>query len=165
MGDDGLGLAALARLRDEWDLPPEVELVDGGTWGITLLPVIEDAGRLLLLDALDTGAEPGTCAVIERSRIPKYLTTKVSPHQVDLRDVLALAELRGTLPDQTVAMGLQPARVELTTGLSDVVRSGVDGLVGSVVRLLESWGHRCTARDSELPEPLAPSPEPLNLHA
>ena len=44
MGDDGLGLVALERLRDGWDIPPDVELVDGGTWGMNLLPVIEDAG-------------------------------------------------------------------------------------------------------------------------
>ena len=44
MGDDGVGLAALERLRDDWDMPADVELVDGGTWGMNLLPVIEDAG-------------------------------------------------------------------------------------------------------------------------
>jgi hydrogenase maturation protease len=37
MGDDGVGVAALQRLRTDWTLPPEVELVDGGTWGMNLL--------------------------------------------------------------------------------------------------------------------------------
>ncbi|HEX8723977.1 MAG TPA: hydrogenase maturation protease, partial [Gemmatimonadaceae bacterium] len=41
MGDDGLGLAALERLREEWEIPAAVELVDGGTWGMTLLPLLE----------------------------------------------------------------------------------------------------------------------------
>lgn len=146
MGDDGLGLAVLARLRDEWDLPPEVELVDGGTWGMNLLPTIEDAGRLLLLDAVDTNSAPGTGVVIERARIPRYLATKISPHQVDLRDVLGLAELRGTLPEQTLALGLQPERVELGDGLSAVVAARLDGLASAAIRVLELWGHRCTRR-------------------
>ena len=51
MGDDGAGVAALERLRDEWELPPEVELVDGGTWGMNLLPLVESAPRLILVDA------------------------------------------------------------------------------------------------------------------
>lgn len=146
MGDDGLGLAALDHLRDRWDLPPEVELVDGGTWGMNLLPVIEGARRVLLLDAVETGAAPGTSATIERDRIPKYLAAKISPHQVDLRDVLALAELRGTLPQDTVVLGLQPERVELGDTLSPAVIARLDGLVSSAVRLLESWGHRVTPR-------------------
>ena len=60
MGDDGLGLAVLGRLRDEWDLPGTVELVDGGTWGMNLLPLIEDAPELVLIDAIRAGAPAGT---------------------------------------------------------------------------------------------------------
>lgn len=146
MGDDGLGLAALARLREAWDVPADVELVDGGTWGMNLLPIIEDAGRVLLIDAINIAAEPGTEVEIPRERLPRYLATKISPHQVDLCDVLALAELRGTLPEQTTAVGLQPATVELSNELSDVLRCRLDELVGSVVRLLESWGHACTPK-------------------
>lgn len=146
MGDDGLGLAALEQLREHWELPPDVELVDGGTWGMSLLPAIEDAGRLLLLDAIDTGSAPGMGVVIDRPRIPRYLATKISPHQVDLRDVLAVAELRGTLPEQTVAVGLQPERVELGDALSPTIIGRLDGLVSAAVHLLESWGHRVTER-------------------
>ncbi len=146
MGDDGLGLAALAQLRDEWELPAGVELVDGGTWGMNLLPVIEDAERVLLIDAINADAAPGTEVVIPRHRLPRYLATKISPHQVDMADVLALAELRGTLPEQTTAIGLQPANVELSNELSEVLRCRVNNLVASVVRLLEGWGHHCTAK-------------------
>ena len=52
MGDDGLGLAALERLRME-GVAADVELVDGGTWGLTLLPIIESAARVLFLDAIE----------------------------------------------------------------------------------------------------------------
>jgi hydrogenase maturation protease len=143
MGDDGLGLAALERMQELWEAPPEVRLMDGGTWGMNLLPAIEDAGSVLLLDAIDTGITPGSAVTLEHDRLPRYLGTKVSPHQVDLRDVLGLAELRGTLPTRTVALGLQPGRVELGMGLSPEVAAGVDGLVAAAVQLLQAWGHRC----------------------
>ena len=146
MGDDGLGLAALALLRDAWELPAEVELVDGGTWGMNLLPVIEDAARVLLIDAINADAAPGTEVVIPRHRLPRYIATKISPHQVDMADVLALAELRGTLPEHTTAIGLQPAKVELSNELSEVLRCRLDDLVAGVVRLLEGWGHTCTPK-------------------
>jgi len=140
MADDGVGIAALERLRAA-GAPAGVELVDGGTWGMNLLPVIEAAGKLVLMDAIDAGGEPGTLHVLERARIPRYLATKISPHQVDLCDVLALAELRGTLPEDTVAIGLQPARVEMSCELSEAVRVRVDDLVAAVTDRLASWGH------------------------
>jgi hydrogenase maturation protease len=146
MGDDGIGIAALERLRAAWHVPEGVELVDGGTWGMNLLPIIEDADEVLFIDAIKTGAEPGTEIVIPRARLPRYLATKISPHEVDLRDVLALAELRGTLPDQTVAVGLEPALVELSSELSDQLQARLDALVAAVVRQLATWGHVCTAR-------------------
>ncbi len=138
MGDDGVGLEALERLRRDYELPGEVELVDGGTWGMSLLPVIEDSDRLLFIDAINTGAPAGTGIVLRRLEIPRYLSMKISPHQVDLRDVLAVAELRGTLPDETIAIGLQPDRVEMGVGLSPTLERRLDGLVATVVCQLEA---------------------------
>lgn len=141
MGDDGLGLVVLDELRTGYGLPPEVELVDGGTWGMNLLPVIEDADELILIDAIDVGEKPGAFVRLEHHRLPRYLATKISPHQVDLRDVLALAELRGTLPPDTVALGLQPQSVELCNSLSDILSCRVSILADAVVQELARRGH------------------------
>ena len=146
MGDDGAGVAVLERLREEWVLPPEVELLDGGTWGMNLLPAVEFAARLVLVDAIRTGLGPGTLTVLERAQLPRYFSLKLSPHQIDLREVLALAELRGALPEDLVALGIEPASVELGEGLSPAVAAGLDKLVDLVVSRLEMAGHRCVRR-------------------
>lgn len=142
MADDGVGLAALARLEEEWFVPREVELVDGGTWGMNLLPVIESADRLLIFDAVDVGDVPGTVARLEDDAIPRFLAQKVSPHQIDLREVLALAALRDRLPGTMVALGIQPARVEMSTILSPCVQAQLDPLVRLGVSTLQAWGVR-----------------------
>ena len=142
MGDDGVGLAALERLRSDWQLF-DVELVDGATWGLSLLPVIEDAERLLLVDAIAAHAEPGTLIELSRARLPIYLSRKLSPHQVDMRDALAVAELRGRLPNDIVAIGIQPAVIDLGVELSAPVAAKLDALVRVVVKQLENWGHAC----------------------
>ena len=146
MGDDGVGLAALARLEADYRVPVDVELVDGGTWGMNLLPVIEDAGRVLLLDAIHKDGAPGTSYRLARYELPRYLATKISPHQVDLHDVLALAELRGTLPAETVAVGVQPARVEMIAELSPVVAQALGRVVELALAELAAWGHVLTPR-------------------
>lgn len=143
MGDDGFGLAVLERLLADWALPPGVEAVDGGIWGMKLLPQIEQAGRLLLLDAVNAGLPPGTPVVLERAELPRYFAHKLSPHQIDLREVLALAELRGTLPPEVVALGAQPARLELATELSAPLAARVGEIAALAAARLERWGHRC----------------------
>lgn len=148
MADDGLGIAALERLREEWVWPESVRLVDGGTWGMNLLPLVEEASELLLLDAIDSGEPAGQLVVLEREQVPRFLGLKLSPHQVDLREVLALAELRGRLPERLVAIGLQPARVEMFSGLSRELERRMVELLAAVVDRLERWGHKALPLES-----------------
>ena len=141
MGDDGLGLLALEALSRSHAFDPEPLFVDGGTWGMNLLPIIESAERLLFVDAIRAGGTPGELVVIERDGLPRGLGIKLSPHQIDLQEVLALAELRGRLPGEAVAMGLEPERVELGCGLSPAVVRGLDALLEGIGERLATWGH------------------------
>ena len=68
----------------------------------------------------------GELVVLEREEVPRFLGLKLSPHQIDLREVLALAELRGGLPERLVVMGLQPARVEIESGKGAVAAGAID---------------------------------------
>lgn len=140
MGDDGTGLALLGRLAERGPWPPGAMLVDGGTWGMNLLPVIEEATHLVILDAVRTGAAPGTVVVLGREELPRALAHKLSPHQIDLKEVLALAELRGTLPTHAAAVGIEPERVDWGTELSPCVAARLDEAVDAVCRTLEGWG-------------------------
>ncbi len=148
MTDDGLGLAALARLQEQYEFSAAVDFVDGGTWGMNLLHLIEAADRVLLIDAINVNEAPGSLITLERAQLPILFQLKLSPHQVDMRDVLAVAELRGRLPQDTCAIGLQPDRVELGTELSPLLEARMDVLLSTIVARLEVWGHaswRCAA--------------------
>jgi hydrogenase maturation protease len=142
MTDDGAGLELLVRLAAWGDFDPEPLFVDGGTWGMNLLPVIEDAGRVLFLDAVNFGAAPGTAVRLERDRLPRWLGVKLSPHQIDLKEVLAVAELRGRLPADTMVIGVQPERVEMGTGLTPSVAAGLEAALIMALATLRDWGTR-----------------------
>lgn len=147
MGDDGVGILAVERLRQEYELPDEVTAVDGGTWGMNLLPLVEAAEELILVDAIRQGDTPGTQIRLERDALPRYFAHKISPHQIDLREVLALAEWRGTLPRTLVAFGLEPERVEMECALSPPVAAQMDELVARVADQLVALGHDCRRRE------------------
>jgi len=146
MGDDGIGCEVVDTLSRRWADTPALQFLDGGVWGMRILPHVEGANRLLIVDAIRAGGEPGALVRLEREEIPMHVRQKLSPHQIDLSEVLALAELRGTLPAEVVALGIEPERVEMYEELSPSVRATVPRLIAEVERQLEAWGHTLEPR-------------------
>ncbi len=157
LGDDALGLVALERLYTQYVMPDEVSLHDGGTWGMSLLPTIEDATHVLFLDAIDRKEPAGTFIRMEGAEIPATLATMVSPHQIDLREVLAVTLLRGTFPVHAVAVGVQPETLATQVALSRTVAACVDIVVAAAVAQLRDWGHVCVPRAPDDPLRLRPA--------
>lgn len=147
LADDALGLVALERLREQYELDEAISIHDGGTWGMQLMPMIEDSARVLFLDAIDKGEAPGTVIRLEGDAIPATLANMISPHQLDLREVLAMTRLRGTFPEDAVAIGVQPETTITRVALSPSVAARVDEVVQAAVAQLEAWGHTARRRD------------------
>lgn len=141
MGDDGLGVEIVESLSRRWAEGPALRFLDGGVWGMRLLPYVEEADRLVVVDVIRAGREPGSFVRLERDEIPRYLRNKISPHQIDLGEVFAVAELRGTFPREAVALGIEPEQVQAYEPISDSVRAAVPQLVEAVEAQLRAWGH------------------------
>ena len=137
MGDDGVGLELLAGLGAARP-DPRITYVDGGTGGMALLPVVEDARWLLVLDAV-AGAGPGEVRHLTGDQIPRMLAAKLSPHQVGLRDVFAAARLLGREPARVEIVGVVPASVDLRLGLSEPVAAALPAAVGRAVAIVDGW--------------------------
>ncbi|NIQ97312.1 MAG: hydrogenase maturation protease [Desulfuromonadales bacterium] len=140
MQDDALGVLAVQALQERYRFPEEVRLVDGGTLGLDLLPQLEGVERLLIVDALEMGAEPGTVFRLEGDEVPRAFAGKLSIHQMGVQDLLGLAELRGHLPDELVVWGAQPRSIEMGLELTPVLRQGFDEVLTGVVNELAAWG-------------------------
>lgn len=138
MGDDGIGLELLARLGAR-RTDPRIEYLDGGTAGMELIPVVQDASRLLILDAVASTLPPGTPLRLGGDQLPRLLASRLSPHQVSLLDVLTAARLLGTEPDAVEVVGVVPAVVELRLGLTPAVAAGLDAAVDLADQVLGSW--------------------------
>ena len=137
MADDGTGLEILAGLQLE-RTDPRVEYIDGGTGGMELVPVVQDATRLLILDAV-AGREPGTVVRLSGDQLPRLLSSKLSPHQVSLLDVFAAARMLGREPDQVEVVGIVPELVDLRLGLSPSVSAALPQAVGAALEVLDGW--------------------------
>jgi hydrogenase maturation protease len=144
--DEGLGVRALERLIERYHLPENVQAIDGGVMGLDLLPYLEQANALLIIDAIQTGQPPGTIVRLEGEAIPTVLTVKMSVHQVGLQELLAASRFQGTLPSRIVLWGMEPASMEWGLDLSSPVAAQVDALVEKAVAELVQWREPLTPR-------------------
>jgi len=140
LSDEGLGVVAVERLRQMYTFEPEIELIDGGTIGIDLINFIEGTDRLLVLDAVLGGKEPGTLYHFEGEQVKKYFRNKVSMHEIGFQEVMALMDLREKAPREIVIMGIEPKFIELGTELSAEVEENMNKLLDMVVEKLSLWG-------------------------
>jgi len=140
MSDDGVGVKVVQQLQRLYRFAENVEIMDGGTLGLDLLPKLEGIDHLIVVDAVETGRKPGTCVRLTGEELPIALETKVSPHQMGLKDLLSVARLLGHSPREMVLIGVQPGSIEMGTELTDEVEATVDSLIQNVLNELGSWG-------------------------
>lgn len=135
-GDDGFGPAIASRLVG---LPEEVEVVETGIGGIALLQeLLAGCVGLVLIDAVDRGAAPGTVFVITPEVGEAEHVADV--HLANPERVLTMAKTMGHLPARVVIVGCQPAELdELGEGLSAPVEAALDVAIERIEETVRAW--------------------------
>jgi hydrogenase maturation protease len=144
--DDGLGIHAIQRLQADPRVPEGVTLIDGGTFGIELLAYLQDCSKLILLDAVDTGAEPGALVRLTGNELAG-LPCGASVHQLGVADLLATLPLVSDVPREIVLLGAQPGSTDWGAQLSPPVEAALPKLVDAAVEQLREWLESPGARD------------------
>ena len=165
--DEGFGVRCVEALQARWDFAPHVQLVDGGTQGLYLLPLVKDAARLLIFDAVDYGLAPGTLKVVQNDEVPRFLgAKKMSLHQTGFQEVLMLATLAGRYPDEVLLLGCQPEELEDYGGsLRPSVKQALEQALAQAVERLRAWGAEPVARQAPLAGDEAVTTPSLSLQA
>ncbi len=145
-GDDGLGVAAARRLQERYEFPEGVSVLDGGTLGLSLLPYIEDADRVILLDAIRDEGPAGSLVRIAGDDVGPAVASRLSPHQVGVADLLDAARWRDRLPDELILLGLVPQSLGLSIDLSPPLQARLDDLVRCVAEEARRLGFGPTSR-------------------
>jgi hydrogenase maturation protease len=143
LSDDGVGVHAVRRLRERPAIAEDVVLIEGGTAGLLLLPSLADARRAILVDAIDTGAAPGTLTRLDGKEWMSGFSIRMTPHDVALEDLLSAAQLTDAWPEKLVLLGVQPASIALGIELTPPVADAVHTLIDAVVSQLDAWGAVC----------------------
>ena len=133
--DEGLGPRAIEVLQRR-GLPEDVDAIDAGTDLLAVIPELQAAERVILIDAIQAGREPGTVhrftleALLEKAAdVPEWR----SAHGLTVVPAVRLAEMTGTRLPPIIVFGVEPGEVALGEGLTAAVEAALDGLIETVL--------------------------------
>lgn len=137
--DDGAGIHVLRALAGT--LPEHVELADGGTLNFTLLEVISDRDGLIVVDAAQLHAPPGTVRVLQGAAMDRFVARPgaVSVHELSIAELLDMARLRGDLPARRAMVAIQPASLDWGPAPAPALRDAIPEAARRIRALVEEW--------------------------
>ncbi len=141
--DEGVGVHAANTIKQRYTFSPDVEIIDGGTMGLDLLPIFEGRDKVLIIDAVDFGREPGHIGMIENDNIPSVLNSKLSVHHINLSDVLFAAKLMDISPSEICLIGIQPQSLDVGLDMTGEIKGKIEILIDAVIGKLKEWNIEC----------------------
>jgi hydrogenase maturation protease len=132
MSDEGIGIHVIARLQ-QTILADRTDILDLGTSGMRALHELEGRDVVVFVDCALMGTEPGT---IRRFTPEDVETKKIQPrlslHEGDLLNTIALAKRLGTAPERIVIFGIEPKTIDPGETLSPALAARLDQYVATV---------------------------------
>ena len=138
--DEGVGVRVVQSLRHRPALPEGVTLLDGGTLSFTLTETIQRHANLVVVDATQLDAPPGTVRCFEDEAMDEFLgNCKRSAHEVGLLDLMDIARLTDSLPRHRALVAIQPGSIDWGTEPTAEVGAAIPEAASRVEALLHRW--------------------------
>lgn len=127
LADEGVGIVAMRELEARFGAREDIEFLDGGTLSFTLAVPIGECSALLVIDAAELGAVPGTVRSFEGEEMDRFLgeNRKSSVHEVGLLDLMSVSRLTGHWPSRRALVCIQPALVDWGEALTPAVAAAL----------------------------------------
>jgi hydrogenase maturation protease len=149
LSDEGAGIHALNHLQSAYPDIPNLTFVDGGTLSFTLATWIEDCTNLIVFDAAELHKPPGTVNTFVGKAMDEFLgTSKRSPHEVGLLDLMDIARITDHLPDNRALIGIQPEFMDWGMEPTAPVQNALGTAASEAVALITQWQEINTDQDS-----------------
>ena len=136
--DDAVGMLTLQKLAEDGRLPSGIEMIEGGTLGLDLVHALYGISHLLVLDAVDTGATPGTLTRFAGQEL-MHLPTSKSVHLLGLSDLINVLRLMDAPNTEIVLLGSQPKSTDWGTALTPMVEASQKELIEAALRQIAEW--------------------------
>jgi hydrogenase maturation protease len=141
LADDGVGVHVVRHLARDPETPPGLCPLSAGAFGFRLLSKLTKARAVLIVDAAELGAPPGTTCLLEREELALHVSRggRIGAHESGLVDLLTMARLHRRAPRRLALLAVQPHSVDWSEDLSAPVAQSLQNVCKEVVRTVLAW--------------------------
>jgi len=138
MGDDGFGVEVANYLENNYIIPEEIQIIDGGTGGIMLGGYITSCEHLIIIDSIILeGEKSGTIYVFDYEGFKaKKISSHFSPHQIGIMEAIDLAGITDTIPKTITFFCVVPQKTEFEIGLTPEIQPKVKEIGEKIIKII-----------------------------
>ena len=139
MADEGVGGFLVNKLLEKKDSYPGIDFIDAGTGGMSILHLITERKKVIIIDCAYMNKAPGA---IVRFTPQDIKTIKklihYSLHEIDILKVITFARQLKQCPDDIVIFGIEPEKIELQNNLNPALLKKIDEYLEAIESELQS---------------------------
>lgn len=139
--DEGIGLYAAKYIKENYDFTPEVEIVDGGTLGFKLMPLLQEFDEVIIINtASDDTKKTGEISVKTTDEFLDGDLIKKTANEVEIAEMLQICSLTEAMAETTVISIVPEDIIAVEVALSDALKSEWNNYIDATLEKIKSLG-------------------------
>ncbi len=135
--DDGLGVYATSYIEKNFILPKNVDVMDGGTFGFSLMPYFQEYDYVLLVSTTSVGESSGAVSHFSVEEMMSLGNTRQSPNEVELLMMLEICSFLDDAMAEVDIVSMKPDDIlPVDANLTEVVKDAFPSLVDKIIEVL-----------------------------
>jgi hydrogenase maturation protease len=139
--DEGIGLYAAKFLKENYTFTPALEIVDGGTLGFQLMPLLQECAYVLIANTSSSDLlEPGHIEVISDDTLLGDSGLKKTANEVEISEMLQICALSDNVAKTMIVSIVPEDIISVEVGLSDAMLRAWSAYIATILEQLEQMG-------------------------
>ena len=138
MRDEGIGIRLASELLVHLADNPDVEVLDLGTGGLSVMHAIAGRKKIIFVDCAIMGQSPGLMHSFTPEQVrSNKVRMRYSLHEGDLLNTLELSHRLGQCPDDILIFGIEPKEIAHGEGLTSELENNIQQYVQAILKELD----------------------------
>jgi len=148
--DEGIGLYGAKYIKENYIFTPEIEIVDGGTLGFKLMPLLQEFDDVIIINtASDESKRVGEISTKTTDEFLDGTLIKKTANEVEIAEMLQICSLTEAMAETTVISIVPNDIIAVEVALSSELKESWDTYINTVLSKIESLGIMMTKKDKE----------------
>jgi len=149
--DEGMGLYAAKYLKENYTFSPEVAIVDGGTLGFKLMPLLQEFDEVVIVNtASDGDVKAGEIFIKTTDEFLDGDLVKKTANEVEIAEMLQICSLTENMAETTVVSIVPEDIIAVEVGLTQIMQERWSDYIQTILKKLADIGVEVSKKERDV---------------